>query len=102
MLGANPPTLTQALPRLADLFDRAAPQPFFRGSKAPELEELALTETQILEQTAALLGMDAARGHRFAADQDEVLNEDLDDLFHRWYAKFRSQPQRQESERKAA
>ena len=71
MLGANPPTLTQALPRLADLFDRAAPQPFFRGSKVPELEELALTETQLLEQTAALLGMDAARGPSFAADQDE-------------------------------
>jgi hypothetical protein len=49
---ANP---WQALPRLADLFDPDAPQPFFKGSKVPELEELALTETQLLEQTAALL-----------------------------------------------
>ena len=31
-----------------------------------------------------------------------VLNEDLDDLFRRWYPKFRSQPQTQEPERKAA
>jgi hypothetical protein len=46
-----------ALPRLADLFDHDAPQPFFKGSKVPELEELALTETQLLEQTAALLGV---------------------------------------------
>ena len=30
------------------------------------------------------------------------LNEDLDDLFRRWYPKFRSQPQTQEPERKAA
>jgi H+-transporting ATPase len=32
----------------------------------------------------------------------KVLNEDLDDLFRRWYLKFRPQPQTQESERKAA
>ena len=42
----------RALPRLADLFARAAPQLFFKGSKVAELEELALTETQLLEQTA--------------------------------------------------
>ena len=51
----------QALPRLADLFDRVTPQPFFKGSKIPELEELALTETQLLEQTAALLGVSLAQ-----------------------------------------
>ena len=38
-----------------------APQPFFKGSKVPELEELALTETQLLEQTAALLGVSLAQ-----------------------------------------
>ena len=32
----------QALPSLADLFDRDVPQLFFKGSKVPELEELAL------------------------------------------------------------
>ena len=31
-----------------------------------------------------------------------VLNQDLDDLFRRWYPKFRSQPQTQEPERKVA
>ena len=51
----------QALPRLADLFDRDTPQPFFKGSKVPELEELALTETKLLEQTAALLGVSLAQ-----------------------------------------
>ena len=62
---ANP---WQGLPRLADLFDRATPQPFFKGSqpffkgsKVPGLEELALTETQLLEQTAALLGVSLAQ-----------------------------------------
>src|SRR4029077_17953031 len=55
---ANP---WQALPRLADLFDPEAPQPFFKGSKVPELEELALSETQLLEQTAALLGVSLAQ-----------------------------------------
>jgi hypothetical protein len=51
----------QALPRLADLFDSQTPQPFFKGSKVPELEELALPETQLLEQTAALLGISLAQ-----------------------------------------
>ena len=55
------PNPWQALPRLADLFDRDTPQPFFKGSKVPELEELALTETQLLEQTAALLGVSLAQ-----------------------------------------
>jgi hypothetical protein len=31
-----------------------------------------------------------------------VLNEDLDDLFRRWYPKFRPQPQTQEQDSKAA
>ena len=44
----------QALPRLADLFDSQTPQPFFKGSKVSALEELALTETKLLEQTASL------------------------------------------------
>ena len=57
----------QALPRLADLFDAQAPQLFFKGSKVPELEELALTETQLLEQTAALLGVSLAQLVRAAA-----------------------------------
>jgi hypothetical protein len=30
-----------------------------------------------------------------------VLNEDLEDLFRRWYPKFRPQPQTQEPERKS-
>jgi hypothetical protein len=51
----------QDLPRLADLFDSQTPQPFFKGSKVPELEELALPETQLLEQTAALLGVSLAQ-----------------------------------------
>jgi hypothetical protein len=45
-----------ALPKLAALFEPSTPQNFFKGSKVPELEELALSETQLLEQTAALLG----------------------------------------------
>src|SRR5271166_877715 len=55
---ANP---WQALPRLADLFDSQTPQPFFKGSKVSALEESALTETQLLEQTAALLGVSLAK-----------------------------------------
>src|SRR5271165_790743 len=55
---ANP---WQALPRLADLFDSQTPQPFFKGSKVSALEESALTETQLLEQTAALLGVSLAQ-----------------------------------------
>src|SRR5271165_3741140 len=51
----------QALPRLADLFERQTPQPFFKGSKVSALEESALTETQLLEQTAALLGVSLAQ-----------------------------------------
>jgi len=51
----------QALPRLADLFDSQTPQPFFKGSKVSALEELALTETKLLEQTAALLGVSLAQ-----------------------------------------
>ena len=55
---ANP---WQSLPRLADLFDSQTPQPFFKGSKVSALEESALTETQLLEQTAALLGVSLAQ-----------------------------------------
>src|SRR5271166_2200394 len=51
----------QALPRLADLFDSQTPQPFFKGSKVPELEDMVLTEPQLLEQTAALLGVSLAQ-----------------------------------------
>ena len=51
----------QGIPRLAELFEGATPQPFFKGPKVPELEELALTETQLLEQTAALLGVSLAQ-----------------------------------------
>jgi hypothetical protein len=50
----------QALPRLADLFDSQTPQPFFKGSKVA-LEELALTETKLLEQTASILGVSLAQ-----------------------------------------
>ena len=50
-----------ALPKLAALFEPATPQNFFKGSKVPELEELALSETQLLEQTAALLGVSLAQ-----------------------------------------
>jgi hypothetical protein len=50
-----------ALPKLAALFEPLTPQNFFKGSKVPELEELALSETQLLEQTAALLGVSLAQ-----------------------------------------
>src|SRR5271165_5373050 len=40
--------------------------------------------------------------HLLLQTRTRVLNEDLDDLFRRWYLKFRSQPQTQEPERKAA
>jgi hypothetical protein len=50
-----------ALPRLAALFDSSTQQNFLKGSKVPELEELALTESQLLEQTAALLGVSLAQ-----------------------------------------
>jgi hypothetical protein len=51
----------QALPRLAYLFDSQTPQPFFKGSKVSALEELALTETKLLEQTASILGVSLAQ-----------------------------------------
>ena len=40
--------------------------------------------------------------HLLLQTRTRVLNEDLDDLFRRWYPKFRSQPQTQETDRKAA
>ena len=40
--------------------------------------------------------------HLLLQTRTRVLNEDLDDLFRRWYPKFRSQPQTQEPERNAA
>ena len=58
--GPNQLTLGRDFPRLANLFDRSSPEPFFKGSKSAELEELALTESQLLEQTAALLGVSLA------------------------------------------
>src|SRR6201987_2892424 len=51
---ANP---WQSLPRLAAIFDQATPQSFFKGSKVDALEELSMTETQLLQQTAGLLGL---------------------------------------------
>jgi hypothetical protein len=51
----------QDLPRLADLFDRQTPQPFFKGSKVSALEESALTEAKLLEQTASILGVSLAQ-----------------------------------------
>jgi hypothetical protein len=51
---ANP---WRSLPRLAAIFDQATPQSFFKGSKVDALEELSMTETQLLEQTAGLLGL---------------------------------------------
>jgi hypothetical protein len=45
------------LPRLAAIFDQATPQSFFKGSKVDALEDLSMTETQLLEQTAGLLGL---------------------------------------------
>src|SRR6516164_4173266 len=47
----------RSLPRLAAIFDQATPQSFFKGSKVDALEELSMTETQLLEQTAGLLGL---------------------------------------------
>ena len=40
--------------------------------------------------------------HLLLQTRTRVLNEDLDDLFRRWYPKFRSQPQTQEPEPEAA
>src|ERR1700746_2822660 len=40
--------------------------------------------------------------HLLLQTRTKVLNEDLDDLFRRWYPKFRPQPQTQEQDRKAA
>jgi hypothetical protein len=40
--------------------------------------------------------------HLLLQTRTRVLNEDLDDLFRRWYPKFRSEPQTQGPERKAA
>jgi hypothetical protein len=40
--------------------------------------------------------------HLLLQTRTKVLNEDLDDLFRRWYPKFRAQPQTQEPERMAA
>jgi hypothetical protein len=40
--------------------------------------------------------------HLLLQTKNRVLNEDLDDLFRRWYPKFRPQPQTQEPERKVA
>ena len=40
--------------------------------------------------------------HLLLQTRTKVLNEDLDDLFRRWYPKFRPQPPTQEPERKAA
>src|ERR1700752_4702310 len=51
----------RSLPRLATLFDAQTPQAFFKGSSIPDLEELTLTESQLLEQTAALLGVSLAQ-----------------------------------------
>src|SRR5260221_13531933 len=39
--------------------------------------------------------------HLLLQTRTRVLNEDLDDLFRRWYPKFRPQPQTQEQDRKA-
>jgi hypothetical protein len=50
----------RSLPRLATLFDEQTPQTFFKGSKT-DLDELTLTETQLLEQTAQLLGVSLAQ-----------------------------------------
>ena len=40
--------------------------------------------------------------HLLLQTRTRVLNEDLDDLFRRWYPKFRPQPPTQDPERKAA
>ena len=40
--------------------------------------------------------------HLLLQTRTKVINEDLDDLFRRWYPKFRPQPQTQEPELKAA
>ncbi len=40
--------------------------------------------------------------HLLLQTRTKVLNEELDDVFRRWYPKFRPQPPTQESERKAA
>src|SRR5271157_6177986 len=38
--------------------------------------------------------------HLLLQSRTRVLNEDLDDLFRHWYPKFRSQPRRNQSERR--
>src|SRR5271166_4379548 len=102
MLGANPPTLTQALPRLADLFDRAAPQPFFRAPKSPNLRNWLSQKPNSWSKPPRSWVWTLHGAHLLLQTRTRVLNQDLDDLFRRWYPKFRSQPQTQESERKAA
>ena len=58
---SSPLTRSYRLPRIAALFDPSTQQNSFKGSKVAQLEELALTETQLLEQTAALLGVSLAQ-----------------------------------------
>jgi hypothetical protein len=40
--------------------------------------------------------------HLLLQTRAKVLNNELDEVFRRWYPKFGSQPQQQEEERKAA
>ena len=40
--------------------------------------------------------------HLLLQTRTKVLNHELDEVFRRWYPKFRLQPQMQEPERKAA
>jgi hypothetical protein len=51
----------QALPAWPISFDSQTPQPFFKGSKVSAVEELALTETKLLEHTASILGVSLAQ-----------------------------------------
>jgi hypothetical protein len=53
-------------------------------------------------KTASFKRLIPRAAHLLLQTRTRVLNEDLDDLFRRWYPKFRSQPQTQEPERKAA
>jgi DNA-binding NarL/FixJ family response regulator len=68
-----------------------------------ELIGSGLTTREIAEAVKKQQMQWTLRGaHLLLQTRTKVLNEDLDDLFRRWYPKFRPQPPTQEPDRKAA
>jgi hypothetical protein len=66
------PTLGRPSPAWPISSTGQTPQPFFKGSKVSALEELALTETKLLEQTASILGVPGAIGQGWDYAQTRV------------------------------